>query len=153
MKIANSVKLGIALSFLVGTTVSSAAIANDEPKTEGLAKVKDTPETSTAKDQSIEKDIALQTGSWKTKAECEAKRDKRVGTCVPSPMGQKYGWDIKKTRASELPTDGTTSAATPTPIPTDFKGWVRRVSYSKCPGGTREYVAEDGGAKCWAGPD
>jgi hypothetical protein len=31
--------------------------------------------------------------------------------------------------------------------------WVARISYNNCPNGTTEYVAADGGAKCWAGPD
>ena len=31
--------------------------------------------------------------------------------------------------------------------------WVTRVDYSHCPGGTTAYVADDGGVKCWAGPD
>ena len=31
--------------------------------------------------------------------------------------------------------------------------WVSRIDYSHCPGGTAAYVADDGGVRCWAGPD
>jgi hypothetical protein len=150
MKIANYVTLGVAASLLCGVTISNAAIANDAPKTENTA----------ATDHAKHKDeIALQSWSWKTKAECEAKRGKRNGTCVPSPQGAKFGWDIKMSETAKLPADESvatptaTANPTPTATATDFKGWVARVSYGKCPGGTREYVAADGGAKCWAGPD
>jgi hypothetical protein len=31
--------------------------------------------------------------------------------------------------------------------------WVTRVSYKACPIGTTPYVADDGGVRCWAGPN
>ncbi len=40
-----------------------------------------------------------------------------------------------------------------TGTPTGKGRWVSRVDYGHCPGGTTAYVANDGGVKCWAGPD
>jgi hypothetical protein len=51
-----------------------------------------------------------------------------------------------KAKTIELPAD---ESAT---LPTGLGRWVARISYSECPKGTTEYVAGDGGAKCWAGP-
>ena len=31
--------------------------------------------------------------------------------------------------------------------------WVTRASLHQCPSGTTAYVADDGGVRCWAGPD
>jgi hypothetical protein len=52
-----------------------------------------------------------------------------------------------KANSIELPAD---ESAT---LPTGLGRWVARISYSTCPKGTTEYMASDGGAKCWAGPN
>jgi hypothetical protein len=151
MKIMIHLKLGIAFSLLCGAALVNSAVARDDLKTEGQAKANDNPENTPDTNHAKHKDeIALQSWSWKTKAGCEANLGKRNATCVPSPKGKKFGWDIKMTETIELSADKST--ATPTATPTDFRGWVTRVSYSRCPGGTTEYVATDGGAACWAGP-